>query len=155
FLSATPATGNTFGTQNQVVVSVSTTGLTTSQVCNGTITLTVPGSNAPPLVIPVTTNVSTTPLLNLGQSGINVTALAGSGPIQQQVSVPSTDTALQFTATAATNPPGLTWLSVTPNSGNTPNNLQITINPANLAVGTYTGTITVSSTAQNVPAQTI
>jgi len=157
FLSATPATGNTFGNQNQVVVSVNTTGLTTAQVCNGTITLTVPGSSAPPLVIPVTMNVSTTALLNVSQASINVTALQGGGATQQAVSVTSTDPGAQlpFTATAATNPPGLTWLTVTPNSGNTPNNLQITINPANLGVGTYTGTITVSSTTAGVPAQTI
>ncbi|HLG95556.1 MAG TPA: IPT/TIG domain-containing protein [Bryobacteraceae bacterium] len=157
FLSASPATGNTFGNQNQVVVSVNTTGLNTAQVCNGTITLSVPGSTAAPLVIPVTMNVSTTALLNVSQSVITVNALSGSGAVQQTVSVTSTDPGAQlpFTATAATNPPGLTWLSVTPNSGNTPNNLQITINPANLGVGMYTGTITVSSTAPNVPAQTI
>jgi len=157
FLSATPANGITYGNQNQVVVSVSTTGLTTSQVCNGSINLTVPGSTNAPLVIPVTMNVSTTALLNVGQSAIAVTALTGAGPTQQIVSVTSTDTGtpLPFTAVAATNPTGLTWLAVTPNNGNTPNNLQITTNPANLGVGTYTGTVTVSSTAPNVPAQTI
>lgn len=157
FLSATPATGNTFGNTDQVVVSVITTGLTTSQVCNGTLTLSVPGSTAAPLVVPVTLNVSTTPLINISQSSINVTAMTGTGPTQQTVSLTSTDSTAQlpFTATAATNPPGLTWLSVTPNSGNTPSNLLVTINPVNLSVGTYAGTITVSSTAMNVPAQTI
>jgi trimeric autotransporter adhesin len=157
FLSATPTTGSTFGNTNQVVVSVLTTGLTTSQLCSGNLTLTVPGSTAPPLVIPVTLNVSTTPLINISQSSINVTALVGSGPVQQTVSLTSTDptSQLPFTAIAATNPAGLTWLSVTPNNGNTPSNLLITINPANLAAGTYTGTITVASSAMNVPAQTI
>jgi len=157
FLSATPATGNTFGNTDQVVVSVATTGLTTSQVCNGTLTLTVPGSTAAPLVVPVTLDVSTTPLINISQSSINITALTGTGPTQQTVSLTSTDSTSQlpFTATAATNPSGLTWLSVTPNSGNTPSNLLITVNPVNLAVGTYTGSITVASTAMNVPTQTI
>ena len=156
FLSASPASGLTFGSTNQVTVSVNTPGLT-AQVCSGNITLTVPGSTAPPLVIPVTLNVSSTPLLNVGQSAINVTALVGAGATVQNVSVTSTDTNMQlpFTAIATTNPVGLTWLSVVPNSGNTPNNLQVTINPANLAPGTYTGSITVSSTATNVPAQTI
>ena len=157
FLTATPANGSTFGNQNQVVVSVVPAGLITSQVCSGNITLSVPGSSAAPLVIPVTMNVSTTPLLNVSQSAINVTALVGAGPTQQTISVTSTDATSQlpFSATAATNPPGLTWLAVTPNNGNTPNNLQVTINPANLGAGVYTGTITVSSTAANVPAQTI
>jgi uncharacterized protein (TIGR03437 family) len=157
FLSATPANGSTYGNQNQVVVSAVTTGLTTSQSCSGNITLSVPGSTSPALVIPVTMNVSTTALLNVSQSAISNTALVGAGPTMLTVSVTSTNpnTQLPFTATAATNPIGLTWLSVAPNSGNTPNNLQITVNPANLGVGTYTATITVSSTVANVPAQTI
>jgi uncharacterized protein (TIGR03437 family) len=156
FLTATPSSGNTAGNQNQVVVSVNTSGLT-PQTCSGNVTLSVPGSSTPPLVIPVTLNVSSTALLNVSQSSINVTALAGAGASTQAVSVTSTDpnSQLAFTATAATNPIGLTWLAVAPNSGNTPNNLQVTINPANLAQGTYTGTITVSSSAPNVPAQTI
>ncbi len=44
---------------------------------------------------------------------------------------------------------------MTPNSGSTPNNLQVTINPANLGVGTYSGSIIVSSTSSGIPAQTI
>jgi uncharacterized protein (TIGR03437 family) len=161
FLSAVPVTGSTFSpppqSQNQVVVSVSTTGLTTPQVCSGNVTLTVPGSSTPPLVIPVTLNVSNTALLNVGQNVINLTVLAGASATTQTVSVTSTDpnNPLPFTAIASTNPVGLTWLSVTPNSGNTPNPLQVTINPANLGPGTYTGSIIVSSSAANVPAQTI
>ena len=156
FLAALPSTGNTFSqTQNQVVVSVNTAGLT-PQVCSGTITLTVPGTNIVQ-VIPVTLNVSNTALLNVGQSSINVTTLVGAAATNQTVSVSSTDpnNQLPFTAVATTNPVGLTWLSVTPNSGNTPNNLQVTISPANLGPGTYSGSITVSSTATNVPAQII
>ena len=91
FLSVSPANGNTFGNQNQVVVSVATTGLTTSQVCNGTITLSVPGSTSAPLVIPVTMNVSTGALLNVSQSAISVSALVGGGATQQTVSVTSTE----------------------------------------------------------------
>jgi uncharacterized protein (TIGR03437 family) len=161
FLAATPTTGSTFSpppqSQNQVVVSVNTTGLTTPQVCSGNVTLTVPGSSTPPLVTPVTLNVSNTALLNVGQNVINLTVLAGASATTQTVSVSSTDpnNQLPFTAVASTNPVGLTWLSVVPNSGNTPNNLQVTINPANLGPGTYTGSIIVSSSAANVPAQTI
>ena len=157
FLSASPSTGNTFSaTQNQVVVSVNTTSLTPG-VCSGNVTLSVPGSSTPPLVIPVTLNVSNTALLNVGQSSINETTLVGAAATTQTVSVSSTDPSNQipFTAVATTNPVGLTWLSVTPNSGNTPNNLQVTINPANLGPGTYSGSITISSTATNVPAQII
>ena len=160
FLSAAQSSGSTFSPPpqvlNQVVVSVNTTGLTPG-VCSGNVTLSVPGSSTPPLVIPVTLNVSNTALLNVGQPSINVTTLVGAAATTQTVSLSSTDpnNQLPFTAVATTNPVGLTWLSVAPNSGNTPNNLLVTINPTNLGPGTYTGSITVSSSATNVPAQTI
>ncbi len=156
FLTATPATGSTYGNQNQVVVSVNPQVITSTQVCSGNVTLTVPNSTAAPLVIPVTFNVSDNALLNVSQPAINITALAGAAATMQTVSVTSTNSAaLAFTATATTSPVGLTWLSVTPNGGNTPNNLVVTVNPANLGVGVYSGSIIVSSTAPNVPAQTI
>lgn len=156
FLSATPSSGGTLNsTQNQVVVSVNPQGIA-PQVCSGNLTLTVPGSTAAPLVIPVTFNVSSSALLNVSQGAINLTVLAGSAATMQTISVTSTNnTALSFSATEATNPAGLSWLAVTPNAGNTPNNLQVTINPASLGVGTYTGSIVVSSSAVNVPSETI
>lgn len=156
FLTAT-ATGNpvlTYGNQNQVVVSVDTSGLTTAQVCTGHITLSVPNSSTPAVDIPVTLNVSKTALLNVSTQSINITMLAGAAASIQTVAVTSTDsTVLAFAATAATNPIGLTWLSVAPNSGNTPSNLLLNITPANLGAGTYDGTVTVSS--QNLPSQVI
>jgi uncharacterized protein (TIGR03437 family) len=156
FLTATPATGSTFGNQNQVVVSVNPQGIT-PQVCSGNVTVTVPGSTSAPLVIPVTFNVSNGALLSVSQPAINVVAVAGAAAATvQTISVTSTNSsALGFSATASTNPVGLTWLAVTPNSGNTPNNLQVTINPSNLGPGVYTGSIIVSSSVQNVPAVTI
>jgi hypothetical protein len=161
FLSAGPINGITQGvqgSQGQLIISASTQGITSAASCTGTVTVSVPGSTAPPLVIPVTLNASTTPLLNISQPAISVTALAGSTSITQQiVSLTSTDftTALNFTAVASTNPAGLTWLSVAPNSGSTPSNLNVIINPANLPVGVYTGTITVASSSPNVPTQNI
>ena len=155
FLKATPSSGSTFGNQNQLVVSVNTQGIT-PQVCSGNVTLTVPGSTASPLVIPVTLNVSSNALLSVSQPAISVIALAGSAATMQTISVTSTsNTALAFSAIASTNPAGLTWLSVTPNTGNTPDNLQVTINPASLGTGVYTGSIMVSSSVSGVPAQTI
>ena len=154
FLKATPANGSTFGNQNQVIVSV-IPGSISPQVCSGNVTLTVPGSTAAPLVIPVTFNVSSNALLSVSVPAINITALAGASATAQTVSVTSSSTALPFSATASTNPTGLSWLSVAPNSGNTPNNLQIMINPANLGIGVYSGSILVSSSASGVPAQTI
>ena len=157
FLSATAisgATGLTYQDQSQVVASVDVTGLKTAQVCNGHITLSVPNSSTPALSIPVTLNVSDKALLDVSSNYIYITALAGANPSSQTVSVTSTDsTVLSFTAIAATNPVGLTWLSVAPNGGNTPNTLLIGINPANLGVGGYDGTVTVTS--DGLPAEVI
>jgi len=161
FLSATPTSGQTQvppGQPGQVVVSVNTTGITTPTVCTGTLTLTVPGSTNTPLTIPVTLNASTTPLINVSQGAIAATAVAGTtSTVQQNIALTSTDltTALNFAAAAVTSPPGLTWLTVTPNTGSTPNVLNVTLNPAGLPVGIYMGSIVVSSTSPNVPTQTI
>ncbi len=160
FLTATPASGNTgyqSGQQSQVVVGVTTTGLTTSQTCTGSVMLTVPGSTAAPVTLPVMLNVSTTPLINVSPAVINITALPGAALAKQTVSLTSTDTTvpLNFTATAATNPPGLTWLGVTPNTGSSPASLSVMVNPANLLPGVYTGMINVSSSTASVLPQTI
>ena len=82
FLSATAfngAGGLTFQDQSQVLVSVDVSGLTSPQVCTGHVTLTVPNSNSPAQVIPVTLNVSNTALLNVSTNSINITALATGG----------------------------------------------------------------------------
>jgi uncharacterized protein (TIGR03437 family) len=143
----------TFGNQNEVVVGVNVTGVKAG-TCDGTVTVSVPNSSTPALTIPVTLNVSEQPLLNLSTTNITVTTLVGASPSTQTVGVTSTNSSvITFTSAAATNPIGLTWLSVAPNTGNTPNNLLVTLNPANLGVGTYNGTITV--TAPNVPSQVI
>jgi uncharacterized protein (TIGR03437 family) len=157
FLTATGnngANGVTYLDQNQVIASVSVTGLATPKVCNGTITLSVPNSTTPALSIPVTLNVSDKALLDVSTNTINITLLPGAAASQQTVALTSTDsTVLNFEATAATNPIGLTWLLVAPNAGNTPSNLQIIISPQNLGVGSYDGTITVTS--KGLPSQII
>lgn len=157
FLTATAnggSTGLTFGNENQVVAKVTITGLTTPMVCTGHITVSVPNSSTPALSIPVTLNVSDKALLNVSTNSINIVLAEAAAASTQTVAVTSTDsTVLTFAATAVTDPIGLTWLTVAPNTGNTPNNLLIGINPANLGVGTYNGTITVSSTG--LPSQVI
>jgi len=45
---------------------------------------------------------------------------------------------------------GANWLLVSSTSGTTPTNLSITANPAGLAVGSYTGTVTITATAGTV-----
>jgi uncharacterized protein (TIGR03437 family) len=160
FLTATPATGTTAyqaGQQSQVVVSVSTANISTPQTCTGQVSISVPGSTMAPLNIPVTLNASNTPLVNLSPAAINIVTVPGAALAMRTIALTSTDSSmpLNFTATAVTNPIGLTWLSVAPNTGNSPATLNVTINPANLQPGVYTGSINVSSTAAGVSPQSI
>ena len=71
FLTATSSPSTTPGT---VAVSVSTPGLNAG-TCNGTITISSPGA-ANTLTLPVTVNVSNSPLLNVSPGAITVSAQA-------------------------------------------------------------------------------
>ena len=74
------------------------------------------------------------------------------GPVQpQQVQVTSNGPAITFKAAVATTPAGGTWLSITTSGGTTPDNFAVNVAP-NLAAGTYTGKISITSAgATNVP----
>ena len=87
-----------------------------------------------------------TPKMNLAPTALTFNfQIGGSNPAAQTVAV-SSSTAISYTATTAT-----TWLTTTA-SGTTPGNLSIGVNPASLAAGTYTGTVSVASTgASNSP----
>jgi uncharacterized protein (TIGR03437 family) len=158
--TAAPSSGITAtqpGQQTQIAVSVNVTGLTVAQTCTGTVSISSPGSANPPVTIAVTLNVSSTPLLNVSPSAVTVIAVAGVTTMTTQpISLTSTDgSALNISATAVTNPPGLTWLSVTPQTGSTPLTLNVTVSSSGLAFGTYTGSIMIASSSPNVPAQTV
>lgn len=149
FLSVNPASGSTNGT---IAASINPAGLTPG-TCNGTITINSPGAGNTPLTIPVTVQVSNSPLLNVSPGAINVVTQSGTTPAIQNVALTSTDpaTALSFNVSSTTNNGGAGWLLVGPTSGATPNNLTIGFQTSGLSVGTYTGSITVTPTAAGLP----
>ncbi len=158
FLSASPASGttSTTGDPAQVDLTVDTTNLTTPETCTGTLTLSAPAS--PTLTIPVTVNVSSTPLLDASPCVIDVSEIAGAAaPMQQAISLTSTDdtTPIDFTATVSTVPPGMTWLSLDLTSGSAPATINVTVNSGNLPAGTYMGSINLTSTTAGVLPQSI
>ncbi len=72
----------------------------------------------------------------------------GASPLSQTVNV--TDTNQRILSWTAT--PDQAWLSVSPTTGNTPGSFTVSVSAAGLAVGTYTGTITITSPqAENSP----
>jgi len=128
---------------------------------------TAPESNATALIDNSLTNQSngtTVHLANLDRNGIVVTpklALsnpqlnpslsAGADPSTLTVALNNnttgTATAIPFTAAVVGRP---TWLTVSPSSGATPATLSLTLDPGRLAAGTYTATITIDSSNDQV-----
>lgn len=79
---------------------------------------------------------------------------SGTAPATQTVQVTSSGAAIPFTTSVSTTSGG-NWLSATPPAGNTPLGVTVTANPAGLAVGTYTGTVSVASTGATNSPQTV
>jgi uncharacterized protein (TIGR03437 family) len=101
------------------------------------------------LTVTLTVGASLPPQLSVDQPGLSFTYPAGAPVRSETLKVSNAGGGtLAFTVSTATVTGGL-WLSVSPISGNvspaTPVVLSVTANPANLAVGTYTGSVTVQS----------
>lgn len=140
-----------FTTPGTVTIALNTGGLTVPQTCNGTVTLTPAGASGF-VIIPVTLNVSMDALFNISPESLSFFAgFEGSPAPVQTINLSTTDNSgAPFTAVAATNSGGR-WLTVLPASGTTPGSLSVSADPAILAVGVYTGSITISSTAPSLP----
>jgi uncharacterized protein (TIGR03437 family) len=138
WLAVTP----TSGTGNaSLSASVNPAGLAIGTY-SGSITVT-PASGVAQIVA-VTLTVSGPGSLTAAPSALTFAYSAGTvSPAPQTVSVTSSGEAVTFTATATSSG----WLSVTPTSATTPATLSVSVNPANLGGGTYTGTIALSGSS--------
>jgi hypothetical protein len=144
WLAVTPSTGTTPGSLS---VSLNTTGLTAGTY-NGSVTIAAPGAGNSPLTVPESLTV-VNPSIVPSQSSLTFNyATGGTAPSAQNLSISSTGSALSYTVSAS----GGTWLSVTPASGTTPSSVSVSVNITGLAVGTYSGSITIAATgAANTP----
>ena len=71
----------------------------------------------------------------------------GAAPSAQSVAVSSSGSAFTYTVSTSA-----TWLAATPASGSTPGNVSVSVSPQALAAGTYTGTVSITSSgASNSP----
>jgi uncharacterized protein (TIGR03437 family) len=103
---------------------------------------------AAPVTVPVTVTIEqsqSSGSLTLSPTSLTLTSAPGGQPVSQTVSVsaPQGSTAVSFTAAAVSQG---NWLSVTPNSGATPTQLQITASAGLLGAGTYNGTVNITPT---------
>jgi len=141
WLTATPAIGNTPGT---IHVSVNPGSLAAGTYAGMVLVAspgTVNGSQAVAVTFVVTQ--ASLPTLALANTAMSFTAQAGgAAPVSQTVATASTGTAIKFTTESATTS-GRAWLTATPVTGTTPETISISVNPLGMAVGTYTGTVTV------------
>jgi uncharacterized protein (TIGR03437 family) len=144
WLTATASTGATPGT---ISVTTNISGLAVGAY-KGTVTVTSTGATNSPLAIPVTLNVANPSPLTTSPSSLTFSyQIGGSTPSAQtlNISAPSGSTgAFNYSIAAATNSGG-NWLSVSSTSGTTPGSVSVSINTANLAVGSYSGTLTITA----------
>jgi uncharacterized protein (TIGR03437 family) len=150
WLAVTPQGGTT--SSNNVLNVIVIPGNLTAGTYTGTITITATGPGGAavansPVEIPVTLYV-TAGSLTLSNSNLTFAqTLGGPAPVAQTVTVGSSGQPLNYTAVANSNN-AVSWLSVSPASGNTANSgtLTVTVDGSKLAAGvTYPGTIKVTS----------
>ena len=143
WLNVTPNSGTT---NSSITVSVNPAGLTVG-LYTGSVTIAAASAANSPVVIPVSFTIADEIRLGVNPSSITVDFQAGTPtPADRVISVTSTGASASFTAVATTTSGG-SWLSINASSGNTPANLSASVNPTGLAAGTYTGKVSISSTA--------
>ncbi|HUQ93656.1 MAG TPA: hypothetical protein VM120_18390 [Bryobacteraceae bacterium] len=158
---ATPAGGNWLSVSTSssttpafAQLNLNATGLAAGTY-NGTVTFTATGQT--PLVVPVTLNVSSSPLISTGSINLAFSGPAGTTPSSQTLLVATTGGALNVTPTVSVLTGGTgNWLSVTPSNTSltTPQSLTVSVNPSGLPEGTYYGAVLLSTapgTAANSP----
>jgi uncharacterized protein (TIGR03437 family) len=143
WLSVTPTSGTTPGTLS---ISVNGAGLTPGTYV-GTVVVTAPNASNSPATIQVTIQVNTGTISASPAPSAGLTFTLGAGataPAAQTITLSSTPVAFGFTAIPTTTSGG-PWLFVSPALGSTPASIQVSVSAAGLAVGTYTGTVTINA----------
>lgn len=142
WLKVAPASGSG---NASLTVTADPTGLAAG-VYGGSITVT-PASGVAQTVT-VTLTVSVVSGLTVAPNSLAFAYRTGDvAPTAQTLAVSALGTPATFTATASSDG----WLSVTPDAGSTPATLTVSVDPANLGAGNYTGSIVVSGGSGSAP----
>ena len=139
WLSVTPASGTAPTT---ISVSVSPASLSAGTY-SGTIQITSSGASNTPLSIPILLTVTQpSPNLSVSPQSLSFSYTAGGlPPAAQTIAIANSGGgALSWTASASDY-----WLVLSPASGSAPGTLSLSINPANLAAGTYTSAVQIAA----------
>ncbi|MEO8659563.1 MAG: hypothetical protein ABI693_13915 [Bryobacteraceae bacterium] len=147
WLSATPASGTTPVT---ATVSVNPASLATGTY-HGNITVSAAGAGNSPLAIPVTFTVSPKSTVTVTPPSLNfVAVVGGSNPPTETINVSATAATLVSAGVS-----GASWLSVTLSSSQTPSVITAAVNPAGLALGTYTANVVITTPNATVTTQSV
>jgi trimeric autotransporter adhesin len=151
WLSVTPASGTMPGS---IQITANPSGMAAGTY-PGLVTITAAAAATPTLTIAVTFTVTaaTPPSLGVDTQSISLTATQGSSAVSQQIHVlDSGGGTVPFTVTTTAG--GGTWLGVSAASGTatpaSPAALNVTANPGSLAVGTYSGSVTVTGAGSSI-----
>jgi uncharacterized protein (TIGR03437 family) len=150
WLTVSPTSGAAPGA---ITVSVNGANLSPGAY-NGSVVVTVPGVAGSPITIPVTLTVGSAQALMASPAAVTFNASAGGSTATQTISITSSGGQVNFTITKPST--GCDFLTVSPASGTasaTAVPVTLTLNPANLPVGTATCALTLS--APGLQSQTI
>jgi hypothetical protein len=144
WLTLSPASG----TGNGAVTLTVTTGTLIAGSYSTTVTLNATGAD--PVTVPVTFTVATAPVppaIGVSPTSLSFTAIkGGSDPATQTLSISNTGNGT-LNWTAVDNAPWLTLLTLLGQASGTGNAVvPVSVSTGGLAVGTYTGSITISAT---------
>ncbi len=90
--------------------------------------------------------VSSNPIISANPASLTFTAQAGGSVPAQTFTLASSGAPLSYTVTSSvSSPSGSTWLQVPTQSGTTTGTISASVNTSGLAVGTYTGAISVAA----------
>ncbi|MFN7919853.1 MAG: malectin domain-containing carbohydrate-binding protein [Bryobacteraceae bacterium] len=145
WLTLTPTSGSTPGS-----VSVRPNiGSMTGGAYSANVTFTAPGALGSPKTLPVQFVITPNPPApNVTPTSLSYSIPVGGGnPAGQTISI-TNQGAGSFTWTATANQ---SWLTVTPASGAAPATPSISVNSTGLTAGTYSGAVTVLTSASSTP----
>jgi uncharacterized protein (TIGR03437 family) len=139
WLSGSPASGTAPST---LTVSVSTTGLSAGTY-TGSVQIAAVGASNTPLSIPVSLTVAAAPasLVVAPQSLTYQYTFGGAVPAAQGISITNGGGG-SFSWTASTSD---YWLNVSAASGAAPASVSVSVDPSNLAAGTYNGSVQITA----------
>jgi uncharacterized protein (TIGR03437 family) len=145
YMTLQSSSGGLYTYKSTLNVSVNGAGYGAGNTLSGTISFLGLGATAG---TNVTVNLTAPAKFTAAPASLTYTYHIGdaSTPTAQTLDISSTSTGASFSAAASTTTGG-NWLSVSPANGTVPGTVSVSVNITGLAVGTYTGKVTIGSGA--------